>query len=249
MTNTSAAIESIARELDEVSARSGSAGGNIDEVKKLAGVRHLLLEQGSKLDRWFFCTMLAKTQDEHADPEKESPFKLFPQHEYLRLAVREWERVSQLPTNRILLILKSRQVMVSWVAIAMVLWSCLFERGRTIGWQSKKSEDANKMLRDRLYAMWERLPPLIRARHPCEYREGELRFADRKNIVMALPEGPDKPRQFTWSLFISDEMAFQEGSRATYVAVQPAIVGGGMYVAISTAAPSFFYDMVEDRAE
>ena len=204
-----------------------------------------LCEEASEQDRWQFCRLLVKTQDEHVDTNKESPFKRMPELPYLKNLAELWAEVARKEKNRILFIHKSRQMMVSWFAISMVLWSCLFEEGRTIGWQSKKAEDANWMLR-RIFGVWERLPDDIRSRHPIEMREGELRFPDKKNVVMAVPEGPEKPRQFTWSLFVSDEMAFQAMARETYVAVQPAIRGGGMYVAISSAAPSFFMNFVED---
>lgn len=214
----------------------------------LLGLYVDLSEEVAKADRWFFCRNLVKTQDDHADPERETPFKPFPDLPYLRHTVAVWDEVSKRPKNRILFVLKSRQVMVSWTALAMVLWSCLFEKGRTIGWQSKKAEDANWMLR-RLAGIYERLPERVRGRHRMELREGEMRFPDQKNVVLALPEGPEKSRQYTWSLFVADEDAFQESARETYVAIQPAIRGGGMYVAVSSAAPGFFYDMVEDRAE
>jgi hypothetical protein len=202
-----------------------------------------LCEEAAEQDRWSFCRLLVITQD---DKDKKDPFKRFPDMEYLKHLAEVWTEVAEREVDGILLIKKSRQMMVSWFAISMVLWSCLFEKGRTIGWQSKKAEDANWMLR-RIHGVWEQLPEEVRNRHPVEVREGELRFPDRKNVVMAVPEGPEKPRQFTWSLFISDEAAFQTMSRETYVAVQPAITGGGMYVMISSAAPSFFINMFEDR--
>lgn len=201
-----------------------------------------LQEEAAEQDRWFFCRNLVRTQDEH---DEAKPFKVFPELDYLKLLVAKWGEVARAPSNRVLFIHKSRQVMASHTANAMMLWSALFERGRTMGWQSKKAEDANWMLR-RIHGCYERLPQDIRKRHPCEAKEGELRFPDRGNVIMGIPEGPEKPRQFTWSLFVSDEMAFQERARETYVAVQPAIRGGGMYVGISSAAPGFFIRFVED---
>lgn len=206
-----------------------------------------LAEEAAEQDRWSFCRTMVKTQDEHVDTSMGTPFKRIPELDYLKQLVAVWDEVSKRQSNRILFIHKSRQMMVSWLAATMVLWSSLFESGRTIGWQSKKAEDANWMLR-RIFGIWERLPDDVKHRHPCEIKEGEIRFTDRNNVVMAVPEGPDKPRQFTWSLFISDEMAFQAMARETYVAVQPAIRGGGMYVGISSAAPGFFMEMVEDAA-
>jgi len=239
----------------ELISRELLRGGHGEERElQLARAYVLAQERVARLDRWYFCRNLAITQDEH---NKVEPFAPFPDHPYLRELAREWDECARKTGNRILYILKSRQIMASWSACAMVLWSSLFERAQTIGWQSKKAEDANWMLKSRIFGMWERLPELVRRRHPCEDREGELRFpytfddfgrkVDLKNVVMGLPEGPDKPRQFTWSLFVSDESAFQDRSFETYVACQPAIRGGGMYVSISTAAMSHHYDMCEDR--
>jgi len=230
-------------QLDDAQRRLRAISPDHPRAKEILSYFLALAEEASEQDLFTFCRTLVLTQDDH---DKASPFKPFPDEPYVKNLIEWITALLNKPNNRVGFIWKSRQMMVSWTAIATVLWVGMFEKGRTIGWQSKKAEDANWMLR-RIFGVWERFPDEIKRRHPLEIREGELRFPDRNNVVMAVPEGPEKPRQFTWSLFISDEMAFQAQAKETYVAVQPAIRGGGCYIGISSAAPGFFQTMVEDE--
>jgi len=55
-------------------------------------------------------------------------------------------------------------------------------------------------------------------------------------------------RQYTSSLIISDEMAFQEKAEEAYIAARPTLIGGGKFIGISSPNyKEFFYQMVGDK--
>lgn len=208
-------------------------------------------DKAAAQDRVFFAKSLVTTVDEH---DRSNPFKKLPslpdENDYVGKFVAQWDRVANLPKGRkkILLVHKSRQMQVSWMAAAMALWECMYLLGRLVVWQSKKAEDADRML-GRIFGVWERLPVRVRRLHPCERRYMELRFPASRCDVYAIPQGPDQLRQYVPSLLISDEMAFQEEALASYVASLPAIEGDGMFVGISSAAPGHFANLVLDKED
>ena len=207
----------------------------------LARFNNVLYEAG-KQDPWLFMRYCLRTHDEHGG---EQVYKPFPDKEYLRHLVREWERIDQLEemSKRILFVWKSRKMMVSWAAVAMNLWTAMFREGQLLGWQSQKAEDADKML-TKVAGLHERMQASGFPVPRIERKFLELKFPETNSLIMAVPAGDDQVRQFTWSVLTSDEVAFQDGARASYVAAMPAVEGGGMYVGISSAGPGHFEQMV-----
>jgi hypothetical protein len=45
---------------------------------------------------------------------------------------------------------------------------------------------------------------------------------------------------------LSDEAAFNPDAAETFAALKPAIMGGGRYLAVSSANPSFFQALAQD---
>ncbi len=214
-------------------------------LKKLVEALDQAKWEAGKQDAWFFMRALCKTQNENPEPGVD-PFQPFPDFEYLRVLLKEWEEVEKKPSDKLLMIPKSRQMMVSWFACAMVLYWCLTKKAKRIGWQGKKAEDTNQMLL-RVYGLWERLPKSVRDEHPCEQKFMHLRFPSMSCDIHAIPQGEEQVRQYTWSLFILDEMAFQIDAEPAYYALLPALGKHGMAVAISTAGPGHFETLYADR--
>lgn len=201
--------------------------------------------EAAKEDPWFFMRALCKTQNENPEPGVD-PFQPFPDFQYLHVLLDEWQKVDAKTSNKLLMIPKSRQMMVSWFACAMVLYWCLTKKAKRIGWQGKKAEDTNQMLL-RIYGIWSRLPQAVRDENPCEQKFMHMHFPNTKCDLHAIPQGEEQVRQYTWSLFILDEMAFQVDAEAAYYALLPALGKHGMAVAISTAGPGHFEALYNDR--
>lgn len=193
---------------------------------------------------WHFMRHFCKTKNEHS--QEDDPYQPFPDLEYLRHLLSVWQRVEAKPSNRLLLIAKSRQMMASWFACAMILWICLTKNAKRVGWQSKKSDDADQML-ERIYGLYGRLPEFVRQKHPADRKFLSLYFPATDCNIHAIPQGPDQVRSYTWSLFVSDEMAFQESDDEAYYALLPALGKVGMGVLISTAGPGHFEQLYSDQ--
>jgi hypothetical protein len=209
----------------------------LDEIMSLVSVKKLDL---AKKDPYYFLTQLAYTLDEHDTTG--NPFKTFPEKEYIR------DLCDLFMTENLLVIEKSRQMMVSWVFMGLALWYTMFRTGCRTFIMSKKEKDADAML-DRIKIMYEHLPEEFKKECPADkpFTYLQLKFSKQSSIIQGVPQGPDQVRQYTSSLIISDETAFQERAEEAYVALKPSLVGGGKLVMISTTnGRNFFYRVVKD---
>jgi phage FluMu gp28-like protein len=191
-----------------------------------------------KQDPYYFLTRFCYTLDEH-DPQ--NPHKLIPKKEYIR------DVCDVFQIESLIAIEKSRQMLVSWVLMALGLWYTMFKDGCRTFIMSKKEKDANAMI-DRIKIIYERLPDDLKNRHPAdEFKYLQLSWAKNNSIIQGVPQGPDQVRQYTSSLIISDETAFQEKAEKAWAAARPSLMGGGKYVTISTPnGKEFFYRTVSD---
>lgn len=187
-------------------------------------------------DPWYFCRTFVKTIDEH---DSKDPYKPFPDKIYLKTAVRTWEN------EPLLLVPKSRQIMMSWTMVALHLHLAITERAQLIFFQSKKEEDAAKLV-DRAFGIFERLPDFVKEKYPVEKKYSYLAFPEHDSRIEGIAQGSHQIRSNVASAILSDEMAFQPEAEDAFVAALPAIEGGGRFVGISSAAPSFFQQLVED---
>jgi phage FluMu gp28-like protein len=219
----------------------GMTQEEVMELDRLTAVQEV--QQASK-DLFFYLENFVYTQDEH---DMVQPIKRLPMHkQYLR------ELAQYFLDEPLLLIEKSRQMMVTWLMIACNLWDAQFHLGRRIFFQSKKENDANHLV-DRAKMIYDNYPPHYKAvieqlypmREPRAYLRME--FGKSQSIIQGTPQGADVIRQYTASRVFSDEMAFQEKAEEAYIAAKPTIVGGGKFVGVSTPNfKNFFYLLAKD---
>lgn len=215
-----------------------SVNAKIDEILSLVSMKKL---DQAKRDPYYFLTQCCYTLDEHDITG--SPFKTFPEKEYIR------DLCDLFLTENLLVIEKSRQMMVSWIFMGLALWFTMFKTGCRTFIMSKKEKDADAMI-DRIKVMYEHLPEEFKKAYPADkpFTYLQLKFGKQSSIIQGVPQGPDQVRQYTSSLIISDETAFQEKAEEAYVALKPSLVGGGKLVMISTTnGRNFFYRVVKDQ--
>lgn len=181
------------------------------------------------------------------DPHDElNAVKLMPDHKYLHVLVDEWI------ANKQLLIVKSRQMMVTWLMCALHLWDCMIHRGRIAFLVSKNENDANYSrelsLLSRVDFMYDKLPPHIRK---MSYRIKTLKpacfkFPKMDSAIYGMSQDSDALRQYTATSVLWDEMAFHEHAYSAYAAVKPTLMGGGRLCGVSTpnGKKNLFYDLV-----
>lgn len=149
---------------------------------------------------------------------------------------------------------KSRDMMATWLMIALSTWDCMFNDGRQHIFQS---QDAGKTfeLVSRSNIIYQNMPSWLRqAVGPIKFskgdsKSGELFFIGRDSEVLGFPQGADQIRQYHPSLIFLDEAAFQNQAGEAFAAIKPAILMGGKAVLISSANRSFFELVCRDKTD
>lgn len=173
------------------------------------------------------------------------PFSLL---EYMPPIIQAWL------TSQYFAIEKSRDMMATWLMIALFTWDTMFHEGRQHIFQS---EDAFKTLElvQRAEFIYRQTPKFLRDAigratfSKGNAKSGELFFLDQKSEILGFPQGPDQIRQFHPTGVFADEAAFQLEAGASFAAVKPAIMQGGRYSMISSANRSWFELVCRDRVE
>lgn len=180
------------------------------------------------------------------------PFHLWPE---------QAKALRQIHENRRVVVLKARQLGLSWVALAYAAHQLLFKPGFTIVVMSRGEAESKEML-FRLKVILENLPKWI-TRHTTEAESGwpgpiwdcgvlkcEVRHQDGSiSRLLGEEAAPNSGRSFTAGMVILDEWAFQEWARDIWKAAYPTInrPNGGKIIGISTfEAGTLFQDIWEN---
>jgi hypothetical protein len=186
-------------------------------------------------------------QIDNAQPDMDGPDAAPPTAMPFLLWPAQAELLIDLLCKRLILILKARQLGISWLVLAYALWLCLFRPGRLVLVFSIGQLEANEMLR-RCSAMYWRLTPELRTTLPHVTKDTteELAWANGSRII-SLPSRANAGSSYTASLAIMDEFAKNARDAALYTAVKPTIDGGGQLIILSTAngANNVFHTLVK----
>lgn len=211
------------------------------------------------------------TKDEH---DILNPKKPFPDSLYLRCVVDmcligarlikpgeatymlEWgfdpEDMRNLYETGLLAIEKSRQVMITWIMLAYVLWRAKFFEHQFILVQSKREDDAKQLVcvkedqpsSARLTFMERSLPSYMQTM--TTMTKCNVGFASNSR-VWGIPQGGSIIRSHTPSLLFGDEAAFQPDFGEAYTATLPAVRGGGQAIFVSSAEVGAFQEICESK--
>jgi len=210
-----------------------------------------------KEDPYYWLTHWARTLDTHYE-EWEDPVKTFPEKEYIRIFVDHWMKY------KILFIPKTRQMMLSWLCVAIYLWDTQFHKARFTCFQSKAESDADELIK-RLKHIWDNEPSFLKKYYEKDWKEIKLHAnpANKgrhtywkfeipaiKSRIIGLAQGWDQVRMLTLSGMFSDEAAYQPEMDAAYTGLKPTLSSGWRFTAVSTAEENtFFEDAIFDRLE
>lgn len=203
----------------------------------LAERKALLLTQLYKLDCPKWLKDQVKTRDEH---DKIHPVKAFPMMPYVKPTLEVFQ------AEKVTFVVKSRQMMFSWLSCAFALWTAQFFEHQLVLMISEKFEKSSSLV-ERMRFMYERQTPWLINNCPLDRQmrdmpQGTMSFKNGSK-VLALPEGPDQVRMHTASLAVLDEADFHTMFKKTYEACLPAIHGGGKLIALSSVNGSQFSKM------
>lgn len=188
-----------------------------DRVERAAGHRR----SAAALDP---AALIAQTQIKAPQDEggASMPFVLWPDQARVLDAMQR---------ERLLVILKARQLGISWLACGYVLWLCATQLGRTVLLFSQGQLEANELI-TRISFMAQtsqaRLPALTTE------NKSELTWANG-STVKSLPATKKAGRSLSASLIVLDEFAFMLYGADLYAAAKPTIDDGGKLWIISSA--------------
>lgn len=136
-----------------------------------------------------------------------------------------------------LIILKARQLGISWLIAAYARWLAQYRPGSLVLELSQGQAEAYELL-DKSRRL---VAPSVGAETD---RQGELAYQGGGRII-ALPATEKAGRGYTATCVIADEAAYHPYAAANYAAYRPTLDGGGQLIVVSTAngAAGWFYDM------
>lgn len=164
--------------------------------------------------------------------------------------------------QRLLIILKARQLGLTWLVLAYAAWRMIFNPGYTVIALSKTEEDAKELVR-RIKFILENLPKwMIRERRPAPAGWAYPTYeATTEQIIINHPgkgqslfksftSAPSSARSFTANLIILDEWAFQQWAEKIWSSVYPTInrPTGGQCIGLSTNERGSLFEAIWKNA-
>ena len=171
-------------------------------------------------DQWYFITHYIKIRDQELGV----------------IPMVEWPHLHQLLDliaihNRIIL-LKSRQVGITWILCALALWYVLFHNSANVLMFSRRETESINM-KNRCLFMYNELPGWLQI--PIGKNNDEmLEFPTMGSTIQSFPATEGGARSEAATLVILDEWAFQQYADTNYTAILP-VVEHGKLVGLSTA--------------
>lgn len=135
---------------------------------------------------------------------------------------------------------------MTWLICACYLWDVLFNEGRLTFFQSKKEEDADRIIR-RAFFIYEHQQKWVQTLFPAFYTFCHLKIPQGNSEIWGVPQGGDQIRSHTASGIFSDEMAFQPEAEDAYTGALPTVKHGGRFTGVSSANPGFFQYLIENK--
>jgi len=207
----------------------------------------LLLKKCAQ-DCLYFITKFVHIEDRDS-PELAVPFALWQgQIEALKVFL----------TARLSIVLKARQLGLTWLALAYATWRMAFNPGYAVVALSKKEDDAKELVR-RVEFILRYLPKwMIQEKKLADpgfdgpvwesttlsvtiYHQG-----GEPSTFKAMSSSPDSGRSFTANLVFLDEWAFQPWAEEIWTAAYPTInrPTGGQVIGLSTAKRGTLFEQI-----
>lgn len=177
---------------------------------------------------------------DQGDGEAPKPWKPWPHQRELWRALREHRKV---------IVLKARQLGITWAMALYVLWVAFNYPAVTILIVSVGEREAQKVLR-RINRLYNSMPKSVRDAFPiAKSTEEELiiRHPEGPTTVQSLPSSSAAGRGETVFLLVGDEAAHWPDPESQIASLRPTVGDVGQQVVASTAkGMNYFYDMWTD---
>lgn len=183
----------------------------------------------------FWLTHFVKTaktgKNRKPDENAIQPYLIRP---YTATLIKEWRE------NRIIHVAKSRQMMMSWFCLSMLLWETQFYDYKQCIVINKALDDSLAGI-DRVKLMYQNQPEWLKNlclldRKFQDLPRENITFANGSSIL-GLPQGAHKIRGLVPATALLDEAAYQDDLAQTYAACVPC---SSRIVTVCSAGPGFF---------
>ena len=152
------------------------------------------------------------------------PFELWPEQE---------TTLAEIFTNLLVIILKARQLGLTWLVLGYALWLMLFRPSATVLLFSRRDTEAVHLLDDRLKGMYKRLPEFLT--HGMEIVSSSAHEWALGNGSVARAFPTTAGDAYTATLAIVDEADLVPDLNRLMRAVKPTIDNGGQMILLSRA--------------
>ncbi len=142
------------------------------------------------------------------------------------------EIVNTLKNNRLIVILKSRQIGASWICAAYDLWFALFHSGAVVLLYSKGELEAAEKL-DKCRRILNNLPTWLR-QSPQPDSKMAMEFPVVGSKILAMASTENAGIGFTASVIDCDEWEEHPYAEAHYFSAKPVIDAGGQFIGTFT---------------
>lgn len=182
------------------------------------------------------------------------PFSLWPKQK---------EALDAFTNNRLVIVLKARQLGLTWLAMGYSLHTKLFTPGRTVVGMSRREDDAKELVR-RLEFILRYLPKWM-IRHVKDKVDGYAgptwdssvlsitinHPGKEPSVFRSMSSAPDSGRSFTANLVVLDEWAFQQWAEEIWSSAYPIVnrPTGGQVIGLSTAKRGTLFEKMWQQAE
>lgn len=137
--------------------------------------------------------------------------------------------------NRLMVILKARQLGLTWLVLGYALWRILFHPAATVLLFSRRDDEAVHLLDHRLKGMYKRLPPWMHVREILTDNAHQWQLSNGSTAHAFPTTAGDS---YTATLAIVDEADLVPDLGRLMRAVKPTIDGGGRMILLSRSDKS-----------
>jgi hypothetical protein len=149
------------------------------------------------------------------------PFRLWPD---------QIQTLHKVHDNRLVVILKARQLGLTWLVLGYALWLMLFRPAATVLLFSRRDDEAVDLLKTRLRGMYDRLPAWLQVRSIPVDNDHEWELSNGSRALAFPTTAGDS---YTATLAIVDEADLVPDLDRLMRAVKPTIDGGGRMILLS----------------
>ena len=168
------------------------------------------------------------------------PFHLWPA---------QLEVLQAIEAQRLTIIVKARQLGLTWLVLGFALWRLLFHPAATVLLFSRRDDEAVDLLKVRLRGLYERLPKWLQVQSFVTDNDHEWHWSNGSR-VLALPTTAGD--SYTATLAIVDEADLVPDLARLMSAVKPTIDGGGSMILLSRidkSAPQSVFKRIYSAAK